>query len=127
MGKLVGGSLFLLLMLGACADNLMVRWGQEQQIYNAALTEIIRYRDPCVSGPKWPDGNLDHPLCFIDDNTMRLIVIARDNAREFLDRARIAAELGNEVKAEEYLAQVERALEDLLFYQLRVASQAREG
>ncbi len=127
MGRLVYIPIFLLLILVACADNLMVRWGQEQQLYNAALTEIIRYRDPCVVGPKWPDGNPEHPLCFINDDTMRLIAIARDNAREFLDRARIAAELGNTVKAEDYLLQFERVMEELLFYQLRATSEAGES
>lgn len=113
-----------LLFLTACASDPLVKWGQEQQLYNAALTEIIRYREPCVASAKWPDGGPDHVLCFIDDETMRLVAIARDNARELLDRARLAAELGNNIRAEEYLLQVERVLEDLLFYQLRAAARA---
>ncbi len=116
----------VVLFLTACASNPLVRWGQGQQLYNAAMVEIIRYRTPCVVGPKWPDGGPEHVLCFIDDETMRLVVIARDNSRELLDRARLAAELGNDVRAEEYLLQAERVLEDLLFYQLRAASSAGE-
>lgn len=116
--------LALLLLLAACASDPLVRWGQGQQLYNAAITEIIRYREPCVVGPKWPDGGPDHALCFIDDEAMRLIVVARDNAREMLDRARLAAELGNDARVGDYMQQAELALEDLLFYQLRATSRA---
>ncbi len=117
----------LILFLAACASDPLVRWGQGQQLYNAAMTEIIRYREPCVVGPKWPDGGSDHRLCFIDNETMAAIGIARDNTRELLDRTRIAAEVGNNIRAEDYMFQAEAALEDLLFYQLRAASQAGEN
>jgi hypothetical protein len=116
----------VILFLTGCAENLLVRWGQGQSLYNTAIAEVIRYRDPCVVSSKWPDGGPEHELCFIDDETMTAIVIVRDNARELLDRTRIAAEVGNDLKAEDYLEQAQYALEDLLFYQLRAAARAGE-
>jgi len=120
-------ALVFLVVLTACASDPMVRWGQGQQTYNAALGEIIRLREPCVAGVKWPTGGPEHPLCFIDDATMQAISLARDNVRELLDRARVAAEVGNNLRAEEYLEQAELALEDFLFYQLRATSVAKEA
>ncbi len=112
----------VLIFLAACASNPMVRWAEGQQVYNGAIAEVIRLREPCVASAKWPAGGPDHQLCFIDDELMRQIALARDNARELLDRAMVAAELGNNLSADNYLAQAELALEDFLFYQLRAST-----
>ncbi len=125
-GAIIVVAVIAILFLTGCAENLLVRWGQGQSLYNTAIAEVIRYRDPCVVSPKWPDGGPEHELCFIDDETMKLVAVARDNARELLDRTRIAAEVGNDLKAEDYLEQATFALEDLLFYSLVTARAAGE-
>ena len=79
MRSLITG-LALALLVAACASDPLVRWGQGQQLYNAAMTEIIRYREPCVVGPKWPDGGPGHALCFIDNETMIRMMVSENAA-----------------------------------------------
>lgn len=117
--KFIGAIIILAVILGACASDPMVKWGQTQQMYNVTIAEVIRLREPCVTSVKWPDGGPNHILCFIDDETMVVISEVRDNLRELLDRARAAAEVGNDLRADDFLLQAELVLEDLLFYQLR--------
>ncbi len=120
--RMIGIIIVLSVILGACAADPMVRWGQLQQTYNTTEAEVIRLREPCVASIKWLDGGPDNPLCFINDESMIVIKEVRDNLRELLDRVQAAAEVGNTPKAEEYIRQAEAAMEDFLFYQLRAVA-----
>ncbi len=123
--KLIMPLLLLFLLMG-CADDPQLRWAQMQGVYNGAMTEVIRLRDPCVVSATWPNGGKDHPRCFISDKMMKGISIAREKVRDYLDRALVAAELENADRANLLMDRAEEPLEDLLFDQLRAAS-AAEG
>lgn len=114
----------LLVILAACADDPQLRWAQMQGIYNGAMTEVVRLRDPCVVSATYPNGSKDHPRCFISDGMMKGINTAREKVRDYLDRALVAAEMENADRANALMDRAEVPLEDLLFDQLRATSAA---
>lgn len=117
-------TLSLLVILASCADDPQLRWAQMQGVYNTAMTEVVRLRDPCVVSVTYPNGSKNHPRCFISDKMMKGINTAREKVRDYLDRALVAAELENEDRANALMDRAEAPLEDLLFDQLRAASAA---
>ncbi len=122
--KLIMPLLLLFLLMG-CADDPQLRWAQMQGIYNTAMTEVVRLRDPCVVSATYPNGSKDHPRCFINDSMMKGINVAREKVRDYLDRALVAAEFENEERANSLMDRAEVPLEDLLFDQLRATAISR--